>query len=99
MENDPALTRQTANMRWYLQNTFRKNDFRWVNDDTPAIQESVSDPTTCSPLQRDVIVAVIEGHDVFLQASTSFGKSLCYQLPAVLKDWGCEYWIILHLAH
>ncbi|KAJ6012709.1 hypothetical protein N7499_012687 [Penicillium canescens] len=68
MGHNPALTRQTANMRWCLQNTFRKNDFR--------------------PLQRDVIVAVIEGHDVFLQASTSFGKSLCYQLPAVLKDWG-----------
>lgn len=43
-----------------------------------------------SPLQREVIIAVIEGHDVFLQASTSFGKSLCYQLPAVLKDWGSE---------
>nr|KMM73413.1 ATP-dependent DNA helicase recQ [Coccidioides posadasii RMSCC 3488] len=36
------------------------------------------------PLQREVIQAVIEGHDVFLQAATSFGKSLCYQLPAVV---------------
>ncbi|KAL3481628.1 P-loop containing nucleoside triphosphate hydrolase protein [Aspergillus californicus] len=35
------------------------------------------------PLQRDVITAAIEGHDVFLQASTSFGKSLCFQLPAM----------------
>ncbi|KAI9367914.1 P-loop containing nucleoside triphosphate hydrolase protein [Aspergillus egyptiacus] len=35
------------------------------------------------PLQRDVITASIEGHDVFLQASTSFGKSLCFQLPAM----------------
>ncbi|RDW57082.1 putative RecQ family helicase RecQ [Aspergillus mulundensis] len=35
------------------------------------------------PLQREVITAVVEGHDVFLQASTSFGKSLCYQLPAM----------------
>ncbi|KAL2867922.1 putative RecQ family helicase RecQ [Aspergillus lucknowensis] len=35
------------------------------------------------PLQRDVISAAIEGHDVFLQASTSFGKSLCFQLPAI----------------
>ncbi|KAJ5342007.1 hypothetical protein N7541_011131 [Penicillium brevicompactum] len=40
------------------------------------------------PLQEEVIISVIEGHDVFLQASTSFGKSLCYQLPAVLKEWG-----------
>ncbi|PKX93082.1 putative RecQ family helicase RecQ [Aspergillus novofumigatus IBT 16806] len=37
------------------------------------------------PLQREVITAAIEGHDVFLQASTSFGKSLCFQLPAVLS--------------
>ncbi|KAK2858544.1 hypothetical protein FQN49_004627 [Arthroderma sp. PD_2] len=36
------------------------------------------------PLQRDVIQAAIEGHDVFLQAATSFGKSLCFQLPAVV---------------
>jgi RecQ family ATP-dependent DNA helicase len=35
------------------------------------------------PLQREVIAAAVEGHDVFLQASTSFGKSLCYQLPAM----------------
>ncbi|KAL4927172.1 putative RecQ family helicase RecQ [Aspergillus undulatus] len=35
------------------------------------------------PLQREVITAVVEGHDVFLQASTSFGKSLCFQVPAM----------------
>ncbi|KAJ5673862.1 hypothetical protein N7462_009301 [Penicillium macrosclerotiorum] len=42
------------------------------------------------PLQREVITAVVEGHDVFLQASTSFGKSLCFQLPAVIGS-GCMY--------
>ncbi|KAL4921244.1 P-loop containing nucleoside triphosphate hydrolase protein [Aspergillus aurantiobrunneus] len=35
------------------------------------------------PLQREVVTASVEGHDVFLQASTSFGKSLCFQLPAM----------------
>ncbi|RMJ27807.1 hypothetical protein PHISP_01301 [Aspergillus sp. HF37] len=40
------------------------------------------------PLQREVISAVVEGHDVFLQASTSFGKSLCYQLPAMISHGG-----------
>ncbi|KAJ6123849.1 Helicase C-terminal [Penicillium samsonianum] len=68
MDPNLAVTRQTANMRWVLKHTFKKNDFR--------------------PLQREVIFSVIEGQDVFLQACTSFGKSLCYQLPAVLKDWG-----------
>ena len=37
-----------------------------------------------SPLQREVIVAALDGDDVFLQAATSFGKSLCFQLPAVI---------------
>jgi superfamily II DNA/RNA helicase len=42
------------------------------------------------PLQREVIVAALDGDDVFLQAATSFGKSLCFQLPAVI-DHGSKY--------
>ncbi|KIX94305.1 uncharacterized protein Z520_10015 [Fonsecaea multimorphosa CBS 102226] len=37
------------------------------------------------PLQEEIITAVVGGHDVFLCAATSFGKSLCYQLPAVVS--------------
>lgn len=44
------------------------------------------------PLQREVIEAVLNGHDVFLQAATSFGKSLCFQLPAVV-DLGCKQFL------
>jgi len=40
--------------------------------------------TLVRPLQRDVITAALDGHDVFVQAATSFGKSLCFQLPAVI---------------
>ena len=36
------------------------------------------------PLQKEVINAAIADHDIFLCAATSFGKSLCYQLPAVV---------------
>ncbi|THY56058.1 ATP-dependent DNA helicase [Aureobasidium pullulans] len=37
-----------------------------------------------SPVQREVIEAALAGNDVFLQAATSFGKSLCFQLPACI---------------
>lgn len=37
------------------------------------------------PLQREIILAALANHDVFVQAATSFGKSLCYQLPAVVN--------------
>ncbi|KAH8786054.1 recQ family helicase-like protein RecQ [Hyaloscypha finlandica] len=40
--------------------------------------------TSFRPLQRDVIVAALAGDDVFVQAATGFGKSLCFQLPALI---------------
>ena len=43
--------------------------------------------TSSRPVQREVITAALGGNDVFLQAATSFGKSLCFQLPAVV-DYG-----------
>lgn len=42
------------------------------------------------PVQRDVVIEALDGKDIFLQAATSFGKSLCYQLPAVI-DHGSEF--------
>ncbi|KAI5462177.1 P-loop containing nucleoside triphosphate hydrolase protein [Mariannaea sp. PMI_226] len=36
------------------------------------------------PHQREIIEAALAGHDVYVQAATSFGKSLCFQLPAVI---------------
>jgi superfamily II DNA helicase RecQ len=41
------------------------------------------------PQQREIIQATLDGKDVFVQAATSFGKSLCFQLPAVV-DQGSE---------
>ena len=42
------------------------------------------------PFQREIIEAALEGFDVYVQAATSFGKSLCFQLPAVV-DHGSEF--------
>lgn len=37
------------------------------------------------PPQKEIIEATLEGRDVYVQAATSFGKSLCFQLPAVIN--------------
>lgn len=36
-------------------------------------------------MQKEIIEAALDGKDVFVQAATSFGKSLCFQLPAVIN--------------
>ncbi|MFL6583991.1 MAG: DNA helicase RecQ [Chthoniobacterales bacterium] len=38
------------------------------------------------PLQREIITDALNGRDVFALLPTGGGKSLCFQLPAVLRD-------------
>ncbi|MCX7638548.1 MAG: RecQ family ATP-dependent DNA helicase [Cyclobacteriaceae bacterium] len=41
------------------------------------------------PLQREIIHAVLEGKDVLAILPTGGGKSLCYQIPALMRDGLC----------
>ena len=44
---------------------------------------------TFRPLQKDIVDAVIKGHDTLALLPTGGGKSVCFQVPALLKEGIC----------
>lgn len=44
---------------------------------------------TFRPLQEDIVDAILNGQDTLALLPTGGGKSLCFQLPALLKDGIC----------
>jgi len=45
--------------------------------------------TSFRPLQEDIINAVLDGEDTFALLPTGGGKSICFQIPALIKDGIC----------
>lgn len=45
--------------------------------------------TTFREPQHEIITAVLEGHDTFALMPTGGGKSICFQVPAMMKDGIC----------
>lgn len=45
--------------------------------------------TSFRPLQEDIISAVLDNEDTFVLLPTGGGKSICFQIPALIKDGIC----------
>ncbi|MBC7909263.1 MAG: RecQ family ATP-dependent DNA helicase, partial [Pyrinomonadaceae bacterium] len=56
-----------------------------IEDALPALREHFGF-TDFRAGQREVISAILEGHDTVVVMPTGGGKSLCYQLPALMKE-------------
>ncbi len=55
---------------------------------TQDILQSVFDYTSFRPPQDQIVDALIAGEDAFVIMPTGGGKSLCYQIPALVRE-GC----------
>ena len=53
------------------------------------ILEKYWNHTSFRPQQEDIINAVLEGEDTFALLPTGGGKSICFQIPALIKEGIC----------
>ncbi|RIA09394.1 ATP-dependent DNA helicase RecQ [Flavobacteriaceae bacterium MAR_2010_72] len=54
-----------------------------------SILERYWNHTSFRPLQEDIITAVLDNEDTFALLPTGGGKSICFQIPALIKDGIC----------
>lgn len=66
------------------QRDWAGDDFRWSKP-MANLLNGTFDLQTWRPNQKEIVNATLSGRDVFVVMRTGGGKSLCYQLPALLK--------------
>uniref|UniRef100_A0A0N5BIR9 ATP-dependent DNA helicase n=1 Tax=Strongyloides papillosus TaxID=174720 RepID=A0A0N5BIR9_STREA len=62
--------------------------YPWLADARRILKETFK-KSDFLPLQLEAITTIMEGKDCLIIKSTGGGKSLCYQLPALLKNGYC----------
>lgn len=66
------------------QRDWAGDDFGWSKPMADLLNGTF-DLETWRPNQKEIVNATLSGRDVFVVMRTGGGKSLCYQLPALLK--------------
>ena len=74
------------------QADWSSSDFPWTTQIDACLQETFKMPSL-RPLQRETINATLSGEDCMLIMPTGGGKSLCFQLPALL---GSGFTLVYH---
>jgi len=67
-----SYCQKNFNLKANLKRFFGYDSFLPVKDENP-------------PLQEEIVRAIVQGHDCLAVLPTGAGKSLCYQLPALMK--------------